>query len=940
MSKLEQFMETSQISRRNFLQVAGALSASATLYGCGGSNGPKPYAVVTPKDNLVFDKEMKVVMVSHPYNCGGRCPFKIHVKNGRMVKVTSGSADIPRIDAEAADESIDKPQYRPCIRGYAMIKRNYQPDRLKYPMKQTLERGNLKGFKRISWDEAYDTIAAMHKDIIARKDKLGYIPAMGIGSGVNNPGICNYFGTYLTPTGAPSYDNFQMARYAAIGQVVNANGLGDLLNSKFILNIGTNATTSYSHQANIHWYFTKAKEAGIPIVTMDPWCTDTASPLSTGYPQYKIPAYINPRGTSDTKILAAMANVIYRKGLHDEAFIKQYCFGFYPNDTVVSQSTKINPVTKEPYTNKNFTTPTGMSFVEYLDGLESGKERGVADNPSLVGTKAGYDAVLNWAAQASGVSATIIENLGIAYGSTKPSCLWGGWGAMRSGAGMHHSWMLIALAAMTGQSNKVGGGPGYAMAADPIPLSLGATKEPITTAAAFGTMYISANALSKVILTGRDHRTPEQLRADILAINKIDIGEWKAQRDDVNGKDGRLRIEMISWDGNRLNQRGGPINKLVKAIGNVKYIWGVDNFMTPSLAYCDVILPQDTHLERDEWQNKNLVYYFNNKVIETLYECKNIENIKAELLKRLGINYGIYGPRGTKTDRELMSEQWAGAKINATLLAANPGATLPTFDEFSKNGVFQLPLPPAKAPLGLASFTPGKFPTDTGRINFFSPFLFERDKNLGDAYKKSDGGYYRTLFPPRAMSAPAVEGFDHVTGAFMGFYEGAKVKNGQKVRYTLQLDTAHQRRRAHSVYDNVAILKENFPGVLTMNTMDASARGINDGDEAYAYNDWGCVKVKVTVTKRLSQGAVHIADGEWYRPSPTETYEAWLDMDGSGVPTKQIVPVDTGGAPNTLMHDRDIGIKEGFYGDGCCGLTGDNCWNGHFVEVSKTHPDK
>jgi len=916
----ESINEKTGVSRRGFLKGLGALSATAAIYGCGGGENLASYKTepsVTPQDNLVLDKELKVVMASHPFNCGGRCLFKLHVKNGRMLKITGAVSDIPRAGSTEADESIDKPQLRACIRGYGQIKRNYQPDRLKYPMKQTGQRGDYRGFKRISWDEAFDTIAGWYKETIARKDKLGYIPATG--------GVFSYFGTYVGPAGAPSYENFQQAKYGAIGQVVQSNAMADLLNSKFILNIGCNTTTSFSHQFPNHWYFTKAKEAGIPIVTMDPWCTDTASPLSTGYSKYNLPAYINPRMGSDSAILAAMANVIYRKGLHDEAFIKQYCFGFYKGDTVVSQSTKKHPITGAAYAGQTFVTPTGMSFVEYLDELQT--------------KHGGYSGVLNWASQVSGVPAKTIENLGIAYGETKPSCLYGGWGAMRSTAAYHHSWMLIALAAMTGQANKKGGGPGFAMSADPTPVTLGATKEPITTAKGFGTIYCSANALPKVILTGTDHRTYAQLRADALALNKIDLGEWKAQRDDVNGKDGRLRVEMMAWSSNYFNNKPA-INKLRLALSKVKHTYQMDHFMTPTIAHSDIVLPQKTHLERNEYQSKSLVYYFNNKVVEPMFECMDAIDINAEILKRLGINYGKYGPRGAKTDRDLMAEQWAGAKINATLLTANPDAKLPSFEDFSQTGVFQLPLPADKAPLGLASYQAGKFPTDTGRINFFSPFYFNRDKSLGDAYKKPDGGYYRSTYPPKAQFAPPFEGYDPVTGEFKGYYEGHKVKAGQKVRYTLQIDTAHHRRRAHTVYDNVAVLKENFPGVVTMNTADAAARGINDGDEAYAFNDWGCVKQKVTVTRRLSKGTIHIGDGEWYRASTTETYEAWLDIDGDGVPEKNVVPVDVGGAPNTLMNDRDVGIKEGFYGDSCCGLSSDNSWNGHFLEVSKTHPDK
>jgi len=916
MNPMEQLMEKTKLSRRNFLQMAGALSATATLYGCsGGGNGSQ--GVVTAQDNLVFDKSLKTVMVGHPYNCGGRCMLKIHVKNGKMVKITSGIADIPRAGSTAADESIDQPQFRACIKGYGMVKRVYQPDRLKYPMKQTKLRGDLSGFVRISWDEAYTTIASQYQTVIARKAALGYIPALG--------GVFNYFGIAVTTSGSPSTDNFQQGMYGGIGKrnTIFSNGLPDMLNSKFILNFGCNAAVSFSHQYPIYWYLTKAKEMGIPIVTLDPTCTDTATTLSTGYAKYNLPAYLNPRMNSDTAIMAAMANVIYRKNLHDVSFIQTYCFGFFKGDTVVSQSSFKDPVTGVAASGQTFTTPTGMSFVEYLDDLEA--------------KNGGYNGVLAWAAQISGISATIIENLGIAYGSTKYSCLFSGWGANRSGNAMHFSMMGIALAGMTGQSNKSGGAPGFIDYSEPTPVSLGATKEVVSTAATFGTINLSTIAISKIILQGTDNRTYAQLRADILKQNSIDLGAFKAVRDDVNGNDGRMRVEFICVgpSSNKFNQASGPIGKYREALKKVKFMYGMDHFMTPSLAHSDIVLPQTCHLEYDSWQSKPQVYYFSNKVIEPMYECKDSGEINAEILKKLGVNYGKYGPQGSKTARTLMAEQWAGAKIDPLLLAITPNATLPSFEDFSASGVFQLPIPAAKAPLNLGvTVAPGKYPTETGRINFFSPFYFNRDKTIAGAVPRADGGYYRSFFPPKAMYAPYFEGFDQVTGAYLGGYTGNKIKNGVNLRYTLQLSTAHQRRRAHSAYDNVAIIKENFPNPCEMNTADAAARGINDGDYVYVYNDWGCSKVKVTVSRRISKGAIHIGDGEWYRASLSETYDAWYDMDGSG-PVKVTVPVDVGGAPNTLTNDRDSGVKDSF-----CGTAGDNTFNGHFVEVSLTHPDK
>ena len=49
---------------------------------------------------------------------------------------------------------------------------------LKYPLPQTMERGNLAGFKRISWDEALDRVRGNREDH-REKEELGYIPRLG-----------------------------------------------------------------------------------------------------------------------------------------------------------------------------------------------------------------------------------------------------------------------------------------------------------------------------------------------------------------------------------------------------------------------------------------------------------------------------------------------------------------------------------------------------------------------------------------------------------------------------------------------------------------------------------------------------------------------------------------------------------------------------------------
>src|SRR5512136_913550 len=82
------------------------------------------------------------------HNCGGRCLLIAHVENGR----------ITRLDTDDRPDSLEAPQLRACARGRAYLRRQYHPDRLKYPMKRVGKRGEGR-FERITWDEALDTVA-------------------------------------------------------------------------------------------------------------------------------------------------------------------------------------------------------------------------------------------------------------------------------------------------------------------------------------------------------------------------------------------------------------------------------------------------------------------------------------------------------------------------------------------------------------------------------------------------------------------------------------------------------------------------------------------------------------------------------------------------------------------------------------------------------------
>jgi anaerobic dimethyl sulfoxide reductase subunit A len=103
-------------------------------------------------------------------------------------------------------------------------------------------------------------------------------------------------------------------------------------------------------------------------------------------------------------------------------------------------------------------------------------------------------------------------------------------------------------------------------------------------------------------------------------------------------------------------------------------------------------------------------------------------------------------------------------------------------------------------------------------------------------------------------------------------------------KYPLQLITTHCKRRAHTQFETVPWLRELDPHAIRINTADAQARGIKDGDLAKVFNDRGQIVVPAKVTERIMPGVVDLPQGAWFKP----------DKDG----------VDRGGCANVLTRDE------------------------------------
>ena len=116
------------------------------------------------------DPEVKVVRTACPHDCPDTCGMLVTVKDGVALKI-QGDPSMPFTDGTL------------CTKVAHYLERTYSPDRVLHPLKRTGAKGKGE-FKRISWDEALDEIAARLRSLAAADPQtilpLSYAGTMGM----------------------------------------------------------------------------------------------------------------------------------------------------------------------------------------------------------------------------------------------------------------------------------------------------------------------------------------------------------------------------------------------------------------------------------------------------------------------------------------------------------------------------------------------------------------------------------------------------------------------------------------------------------------------------------------------------------------------------------------------------------------------------------------
>ena len=312
-------------------------------------------------------------------------------------------------------------------------------------------------------------------------------------------------------------------------------------------------------------------------------------------------------------------------------------------------------------------------------------------------------------------------------------------------------------------------------------------------------------------------------------------------------------------------------NSFIKGLRSPKleFVMAQHPWFESDCMFCDLILPVSTKFEEEDIDNDNhggqfYMAVYQKQCIQPRGESKSDYEIVAMIAEKLGL---LEEFTAGKTIAEMIKDGFDKAGIQDMI----------TYEEFKEKGYFVVPTDPdwRKYPAGLKGFyeDPDNNPLETssGKIEFYSERLAKH-------------------FPDDKERPPVPHWIER------GETHDERVTGDRVKKYPLLQVSNHPHWRVHANNDDITWTREaptcKVKGKdgymyepLWMNTGDAAARGIKNGDIVKIYNERGSVLGGAYVNERIMPGAVSMDHGARYDP---------------------IIPgdLDRGGAINTITPHK------------------------------------
>jgi trimethylamine-N-oxide reductase (cytochrome c) len=459
---------------------------------------------------------------------------------------------------------------------------------------------------------------------------------------------------------------------------------------------------------------------------------------------------------------------------------------------------------------------------KFLKGYTSGFDKFL---PYLMGEKDGTPKTAEWASGISDVPADTIKELARSFAKNR-TMLAAGWSLQRQQFGEQRHWMLVTLASMLGQIGLPGGGFGFS-----YHYSGGGT--PSADAPVLGGISDGGKAVE-----GAAWLT-ESGAASIPVARVVDMLLNPGKEFDFNGTKAKYpEVKLAYWVGGNPFVHHQDRNKMVQAWKKLETFIVQDFQWTPTARHADIVLPATTSYERNDIEAvgdySGRAIMAMKKVIDPVFESRSDYDIFAALADKFG---------KSKEFSEGKSEMdWIKSFYNdAQTQAKAKNIAMPDFDDFWKEGVVEFPVTAGKDFVRYASYREdpllNPLGTPSGMIEIYSTNIEKM------AYDDC---------PP------------HPT-----WMEPAERLGGPNAKFPLHVATSHPKSRLHSQLCGTK-LRESYAIAghepCLINTKDAEARGIKDGDVVRVFNDRGQILAGAKLTDAIRPGVIRVNEGGWYDP--------------------------------------------------------------------------
>lgn len=414
----------------------------------------------------------------------------------------------------------------------------------------------------------------------------------------------------------------------------------------------------------------------------------------------------------------------------------------------------------------------------------------------------------------TGVPAATIERLAVEYASTKPASIWSGTGINHWYHGDLMGRSVIALACLTGNIGRHGGGVSpwagqYLMRLNPV----------------------------EYFFPKKSPDKPDRYAAVPLDTAYVVNGPTET----MANKEKLWRQIRCIWaaGGNLLGEASDQSNLMRKVLPQIELIVSPEIEMSTTAQLADIVLPVVSWYELPYDITTTPAHPYIQLVegpLQPMYEAKTDIEIYYEVCKRLGTG-------------DVFQFNHPEPAIRLLLETGGPRVKGITFERLKKERVIRVNLPSTP----YAAFTEevegkAKFKTNSGRQELYKDE--DRFIQLGEQLPVHKEPHVATPYGPSKE-----------------WREAKKERNALFEKYPLVYLSRHTRWSVHSSWrttDEILKLDDIGQPLLELNPADAQKRGLSAGDWATAYNQNGYVKARVKLSESVPPSSVVIYFG-WQR---------------------------------------------------------------------------